>query len=245
MDEKNKGIVIGSSIVALGFALVAVAIIMAPQPSPSNVTMGGDTNTNPAPVVVSGQGEVQEQDTQQIEYGGTTHHDSMKLANDLTVGDDVTITGDIAITGGTTLTSTLSVGGEVTAPYLDHIARGTITSASTSTQTLCSIRNESGSTRVLKNVYALFGATSRVTSTERISLSVGPTTATGTTLGTDLLWDSMPTFSSVSSTVTPTSTLMDSTYGLVEWYDDDYIVLTAAQPTSTSPYSGYCYAEWN
>jgi len=243
MDEKNKGLVIGSSVIALGCALVAVAIIMAPQPSPSNVTMGGDTNTNPAPVVVSGNQESQES------YGAavdeTTVWTSGQFTNDLTVSDDLTIAGDTAITGGATVGTTLSVGGEVTAPYLDHIARGTITSASTSTQTLCSIRNESGSTRVLKNVYALFGATSRVTSTERISLSVGPTTATGTTLGTDLLWDSMPTFSSVSSTVTPTSTLMDSTYGLVEWYDDDYIVLTAAQPTSTSPYSGYCYAEWN
>lgn len=103
MDEKNKGVVIGASIITLGCALVAVAILMAPQPSPSNVTMGGDTNTNPAPVVVSGQGE-----TQQIEFGGTTHHDSLDLANDLTVGDDVTVTGDTTITGASYFTGTVN-----------------------------------------------------------------------------------------------------------------------------------------
>jgi len=116
MDEKNKGLVIGSSIIAFGCALVAVAILMAPQPSPANVTMGGDTNTNPAPVVVSGLGEVQKET--QIEFGGTTHHDSMLLRNDLTVTDNALIGGDLSVTG------TIAIGGGTA---MDKVLRTTVT----------------------------------------------------------------------------------------------------------------------
>jgi len=163
------------------------------------------------------------------------------FTDDLDVDDDLNVDGDAVIDG------TLQIDGIVTAPYLDGIARGTITSASTSTQVICSIRNESGSPRTLKNVYAVFGATSKATANaDLFTFTLSPiNTATGTIVGTDLLYGNSLTFSAASTTVTATSTLISTSYGLQQWYDDDYITLRVTSPTSTSPYSGYCYAEFS
>ncbi|MFA5130680.1 MAG: hypothetical protein WC477_07280 [Patescibacteria group bacterium] len=178
---------------------------------------------------------------------------AVSITGALTFSKPATFQQPVTASGGvvaTTVTASgaTSLAGEVTAPYLVHVSRTAITSTATTTQVRASLRNESGAPRGLLNSYAVFdnvSSTQVATTGTVVTITLSPVhTATGTVVGTDLLYNAMPTWSAASTTVTATSTLTDSSYGQRMWYDGDYIDLRFNQVTSSGVWTGYFYAVW-
>lgn len=247
MDDKNKvlltSIVIGFAVVIAALLYVGKAQVLVNVAPPSVSVAPGAVNVTPGAVNVTNPGTGQTQ-TFGSAAGDTTNWTAGSFSSDLGVGGTATV-NNFTSTGTLTLSGSVSNSGTSTfTGTAIGFPRLLTTSMTNGTNTVCSVQNTSGQTRVVWNAFAKVS----LNATNAASIGVfAAGTSTGPTVTSTSPWISTQiTRSSTLDVLTPTSTFASSTAGSVTsniqtWRNLEWVNFNQG---ATTVAAGTCYVEY-